>query len=189
VPNVRCSTCGVLSYVPRSTPGVMCPECGVPGAWADGTTVQPADRDRRLDQLLRMTRELVDTDVALLTEIRDGREIAQRVDGNWPGAVSLQGASLPLEETFCQRMLDGRIGNYIRDAHNDPRVSELAMARQLGVGAWLGVPVEVSDMRLYVLCCLASESRPSMGEREVRLLVGLAASIRVELQDHRSPLD
>ncbi len=189
MPYVRCSTCGVLSYVPRSTPGVMCPECGVPGAWTDGITVQAGDRDRRLDQLLRMTRELVDTDVALLTEIRNGRENAQRVDGDWPGAASLQDASLPLEETFCQRMLDGRIGNYIRDAQTDPRVSDLAMARQLGVGAWLGVPVDVSDTRLYVLCCLAREARPSIGEREVRLLVGLAASVRAELQDHQSPLD
>jgi hypothetical protein len=37
-------------------------------------------------------------------------------------------------------------------------------------------------MRLYVLCCLASESRPSLGQREVRLLAGLAESVRAELQ-------
>jgi GAF domain-containing protein len=140
-----------------------------------------------LDRLLRMTRELVDTDIAVLTEIRDGREIAQRVDGDWPGGGSLQGASLPLEDTFCQRMLDGRIENYIRDARSDARVSDLAMARQLGVGAWLGVPIDISDTKLYVLCCLARESRPSIGEREVRLLAGLAESVRAELQNHRSP--
>jgi GAF domain-containing protein len=152
--------------------------------------VRSADGDRRLDRLLRMTRELVDTDIALLTEIRDGREVAQRVDGDWPGAQSLQqGASLPLEDTFCQRMLDGRIGNYVRDARSDPRVSDLAMARQLGIGAWLGVPIDISDTELYVLCCLARESRPSIGEREVRLLAGLAESVRAELQHHRSPPD
>jgi GAF domain-containing protein len=187
VPYVRCSTCDVLSYVSRSAPEVRCPECGVPLARADGTTVRSADRDRRLDRLLRLTRGLLDTDIALLTEIRDGREIAHRVDGDWPGAGSLQDASLPLEETFCQRMLDGRIGHYIRDARTDPRVSDLAIARQLGIGAWLGVPIDVSDTRLYVLCCLARESRPSIGEREVRLLAGLAASVRAELQDHRDP--
>jgi GAF domain-containing protein len=84
-------------------------------------------------------------------------------------------------------MLDGRIGNYIRDARSDARVSDLAMARQLGVGAWLGVPIDISDTQLYVLCCLARESRPSIGEREVRLLAGLAESVRAELQHHRSP--
>jgi GAF domain-containing protein len=128
-----------------------------------------------------MTRELLDVDVALLTEIRDGREIARRVDGDWPGGGSLQNVSLALDETFCQRMLDGRIGNYVRDTRSDSRVDDLAMARNLGVRAWLGVPINVSDARLYVLCCLASEARPSIGDREVRLLLGLAESVRVEL--------
>jgi GAF domain-containing protein len=90
--------------------------------------------------------------------------------------------SNPLGETFCQRMLDGRIGNYVRDASADARVNDLAMARHLGVRAWLGVPIKVSEMRLYALCCLVNESRPSLGDREVRLLLGLAESIRVELQ-------
>jgi hypothetical protein len=36
-------------------------------------------------------------------------------------------------------------------------------------------------MRLYVLCCLHRERRPSLGEKEVRLLSGLAESVRVEL--------
>jgi GAF domain-containing protein len=140
------------------------------------------DPDRRLDHLLRMTRELLDTDVALLTEIRDGRETAKRVAGNWPHFEPLLGASLPLDETFCQRMLDGRIGNYICDAETDDRVNDLAMTRRLGIRSWLGVPIRLSDMELYVLCCLMRESRPSLGKREVRLLAGLAESVRAELE-------
>jgi GAF domain-containing protein len=140
------------------------------------------DPDRRLDHLLRMTRELLDTDVALLTEIRDGRETAKRVAGNWPHFEPLLDASLPLDETFCQRMLDGRIGNYICDAETDDRVNDLAMTRRLGIRSWLGVPIRLSDMELYVLCCLMRESRPSLGKREVRLLAGLAESVRAELE-------
>jgi GAF domain-containing protein len=188
VPYLRCPTCGVLSYGPRHADEVVCPECGVPITRAE-TANRPGDGDRRLDQLLRMTRHLLDTDVALLTEICDGREIARRADGEWPGGESLQNASLPLSETFCQRMLDGRIGNYIRDAPADPRVNDLDMARHLGIRAWLGVPIELSDMRLYILCCMASESRPSIGEREVRLLFGLAESVRAELNGRRSAAD
>jgi GAF domain-containing protein len=141
-----------------------------------------ADPDRRLDQLMRLTRELLDMDLALLTEIHDGRETARRAAGEWPGPMRFQNASVPLDETFCQRMLDGRIGHYIADAKADARVNRLAMARRLGVGAWLGVPIEMSDAELYVLCCLASEARPSLGDREVRLLAGLAESVRATLQ-------
>jgi GAF domain-containing protein len=187
MPYLRCTTCGVLSYVPRDASAVSCPECGVPVARSDPRPGEAVDPNRRLDQLLRMTRHLLDTDVALLTEIDSGREFARRLDGAWPVPGLTLNASLPLEETFCQRMLDGRIGNYIRDAREDDRVSDLAMAQQLGVRAWLGVPIQISDVELYVLCCLATESRPSIGEREVRLLAGLAESVRAELNARGAP--
>jgi GAF domain-containing protein len=137
--------------------------------------------ERRLDALMRLTRDLLDGDVAVLTEIKDGHETARRAAGGWPGIDSFEGASSPLDETICQRMLQGRIGNYVRDAQGDHRVNVLPMVRELGIGAYLGVPIRVDDMRLYVLCCLHLESRPSLGEREVRLLSGLAESVRVEL--------
>lgn len=130
---------------------------------------------------MRLTRDLLDTDVAILTEIRHGRETTRRFAGEWPGLESFEGLSSPLQETVCQQMLEGRIENYIRDAQGDDRVNALPMVHQLGVGAYLGVPIRLDDLRLYVLCCLDRESRPSLGEREVRLLSGLAESVRVEL--------
>jgi GAF domain-containing protein len=89
---------------------------------------------------------------------------------------------VPLEDTLCQRLLEGRIGNYVRDAAADERVRDLAMARELGVRAWLGVPIQPSSTELYMLCCLAREVRPDLGDREVRLLRGLAESVLAELQ-------
>jgi GAF domain-containing protein len=128
-----------------------------------------------------MTRELLDVDVAVLSEIHAGHETARRVDGEWPGSMLLQNDSAPLEDTICQRLLDGRIENYIGDVKADDRVNGLAMSQQLGIGAWLGVPIRLSDVQLYMLCCLAREARPSIGDREVRLLAGLAESVAAEL--------
>ena len=129
---------------------------------------------------MRLTRELLDSDIAILSEIGRGRETARRMAGDWPGIE--EGSSGPLDESFCKRMLDGRIENYIRDAQADERVNGLPMSRELGIGAYLGVPIRLEDMRLYVLCCLHRERRPSLGQKEVRLLSGLAESVRVELQ-------
>ena len=148
---------------------------GEPPAGSDGS-------ERRLEALMRLTRDLLDTELAVLTEIRDGRETARRSAGEWPGMDSFDGLSSPLQETICQRMLEGQIENYVRDAQADGRVNHLPMVRELGVGSYLGVPIRLSDVHLYVLCCLSRESRPSFGEREVRLLSGLAESVRVELQ-------
>jgi GAF domain-containing protein len=179
VPYIRCGSCGVLSY---TSPGAetACPECGVPAARNGENGSGTEGSERRLDALMRLTRDLLDTDIAILSEISHGRETARRLAGDWPGIA--EGRSLPLDESFCKRMLDGRIENYIRDAQADARVSGLPMAQQLGIGAYLGVPIRLEDMRLYVLCCLARERRPSLGEKEVRLLSGLAESVRVELE-------
>jgi GAF domain-containing protein len=140
------------------------------------------DPDRRLDRLLRLTRELLDTNVAMLSEITSESEVVRRAAGEWPGVGSLVDSSLPLHDTICQQLLEGRIGNVVADVQADRRVRHLAPAAEFGVGAWIGVPIEPSDVELYMLCCLARESRPSFGEREVRLLRGLAESVRAELQ-------
>lgn len=182
MPYVRCASCGVLSYTTPGATAGACPECGVPALRNGGAPAGPDGSARRLDALLQLTRDLLDSDLALLTEISHGHETARWSAGEWPGLETLVGISVPLEETVCKRMLAGRIGNYIQDAQSDERVNDLVMTRRLGVGAYLGVPIRLEDMRLYVLCCLHRESRPSLGEREVRLLSGLAESVRVELQ-------
>lgn len=182
MPYVRCISCGVLSYTPAREMDRRCSNCSVPLPGSADAMLASADPDRRLDALMRLTHDLLDADVALLCEIRDGREVAVRVAGDRSQLSPHPGASLPLEDTFCQRMLDGRIGNYIRDAETDQRVRDLTLVRHLGVRSWLGVPIHQSPIELYVLCCLAREARPSLGERELRLLVGLGESVRAELQ-------
>ncbi len=94
-----------------------------------------------------------------------------------------RGDSLPLEETFCRLMLEGRIGNVVSDTSTEPAVAEIELVRRLGARAYLGVPIRPSEAELYVLCCLACEARPSFGMREVRLLSGLAESVSAELRE------
>jgi GAF domain-containing protein len=181
MPHLRCNSCGVVSYAPAGSAG-SCPECGVPWPPRPDRVIQSADPEQRLGALVRMTRDLLDVDVALLTLIADGRETVRIAAGGWPGVAMRRGDSLPLEETFCRLMLEGRIDNVVRDAYAEEAVAEIELVRGLGVRAYLGVPVRPSDAELYVLCCLAREARPSFGVREVRLLSGLAESVSVELQ-------
>lgn len=176
MPYLRCPSCELSSYTPRQ--GGVCANCGAPVT----RTCGERDFHRRLDTLLRLTRELLDADVAILSEIRDGRETTIRSAGLWPPADTLEGLTAPLEDTICQRMLDGRIESFIRDVAGDERLADLALPAELGIRGWIGVPITPSDAELYVLCCLAREARPSLGAREVRLLRGLAESVQVELQ-------
>ena len=60
-------------------------------------------------------------DVAVLGEIRDGREVVRFVAGD--GSFDLvPGASMPIEDTYCHRLLPGRLSNVVPDAHADDQL-------------------------------------------------------------------
>lgn len=186
MPYVRCPNCGLTSYTVRNRwRAGECPGCG--GAlWADrGAPGSAPGAETAADGVagvLALARGQLEMDVALLTEIEDGYETVRQAAGDWPVVGSLEGRSIAVSETFCNRMLEGRISNFVSDAAGDERVSDIGMARDFGVGAWIGVPLELSDARLYVLCCLAREKRPSLGASDVRFLTGLGESVVAELE-------
>lgn len=181
MPYVRCTSCGLTTFTVRSRAWApRCPGCDEALAAASAAHTP---RKRPIDETLALARQLLQMDVAMVTEIDAGHEVARHVAGEWPGIGPLTGASLPLEETFCKRMLEGEIENYVADVARDDRVHDLQLAKALGVGAWIGVPLPASLGRLYVLCCLAREAR-AFGERDVHVLRGLAETISAQLDEH-----
>ena len=189
MPYVRCPNCGLTSYTARNRwRAGECPGCG--GAlWADGRGAMSApaqapagSRGSGIEGALALAREQLDMDVAMLTEVEAGHEIVRRSAGEWPVVGSLDGRAVPFEDTFCKSLLEGRISNVVADAARDERVAGLGMTGDYGVGAWIGVPLELSDARLYMLCCAAREARPALGEADVRFLTGLGESMVAELE-------
>src|SRR4051794_20685512 len=167
MPYLTCSSCGLPTYcVSEGT----CPACGTALRRAlPPVGPRPATHGEVRAKLEMACRELR-ADAALLSEVRAGREhVRWATGGGWAGR------SFPLEETVCERLLDGRIGPVVADTHAEPAL----VGVELGdVGAYIGVPFETADARLYVLCCLAHEARPDLGEADVRFLQGIAESLQ-----------
>ena len=175
MPYTRCASCGLTTFVVRSHAWApVCPRCEK--VLADASAVDD------VDTTLRLVRQLLEMDVAMVTEVTEGQEVARHAVGEWPGVESLVGGAVPLEETFCKRMLEGEIENFVSDVAADDRVRDLGLARALGVGAWIGVALPPSLGRLYVLCCLAREAR-QFGDIDVHVLSGFAATLGWRLDD------
>jgi GAF domain-containing protein len=130
---------------------------------------------------LELARTETSMDVAVLGEIRDGREVVRHLAGDAQSFGLKLGASMPIEDTYCQRLLEGRLSNVVTDARTDELVRDLDITRAANVGAYIGVPLTTLNARLYVLCCLAHEQQPSLSERDVVFLRGLGETITVEL--------
>ena len=117
-------------------------------------------------------------DVGVSGEIRDGAGSGVRhLAGDAESFGLAVGASLPVEETYCQRLLEGRLRNVVADASREVLVRDLELTRVARIGSYIGVPLTTLDARLYILCCLAHEERPALCERDVRFLRGLAETI------------
>jgi GAF domain-containing protein len=165
----------------RNAPGLRADV--LPGGGRDSSSgeCRSAHSGEVLVSTLELARAEMSMDVAVLGEIHDGREVVRLVAGEAESFGLAVGGSVPVEETFCQRLLEGRLGNVVPDANSDERVRDIEAARAAGIGAYIGVPLTTLDARLYILCCLARERRPELGERDVLLLRGLGETIIREL--------
>lgn len=120
-------------------------------------------------------------DAALISEVREDHEIVRWAVGSGRIPRAQRGQSAPLEDTICRRLLDGSIGNLVPDAEADPHVRDVPAVRAGPIRAYIGVPVTSAAARQYVLCCLAGEARPDLGDADVRFLEGLVESVRGRL--------
>jgi GAF domain-containing protein len=120
-------------------------------------------------------------DVAVLGEIRDGQEVVRALAGDAESFGMRVGAAIPIEETYCHHILEGRLRNIVPDARCESLVKDLALTKLARIGAYIGVPVTTLQAHVYILCCLAHERRPSLSERHVLALRRLAENIAREL--------
>jgi GAF domain-containing protein len=124
-------------------------------------------------------------DVTVLGEVCDGREVVRLAAGDLRSFGLAPGASTPIEDTYCHRLLTGRVSNFVPDTRVDEQLRDLEITHAAHVGAYLGVPLTGLDARLYVLCCLAQEQRPQLGQRDVLFLRGLGETILPQLEERR----
>ncbi len=78
---------------------------------------------------------------------------------------------LPLDESYCKRMLDGRILEVVPDARGEDAARDLRVTTEAGMGSYCAVALVLSDGRLYgTLCCVSHEPDPWLRERELGLM-------------------
>jgi HD-GYP domain-containing protein (c-di-GMP phosphodiesterase class II) len=122
-------------------------------------------------------------DMAYIADTRGGRQAYHTVTGDGASFGARPGESVPLEGTYCQAVLKGRLPSIVRDATTDPLVRDLEITQRAGIGSYIGVPVTLSDGTVYgTFCCLSHEPEPSLRERDVRFMGVLARLIADQLE-------
>src|SRR3954449_885154 len=90
-----------------------------------------------VDGALRTAREMLDMDVAYLTQFDGVCESFMHIDGDAAGFALEQGMRVALEESYCEKMVTGQIGNIVTNVSSNPVLGELELTKRGRVGSYV----------------------------------------------------
>ena len=128
-------------------------------------------RNPSVERALDAVRELLDMDVAYATEMTGEEQRFRNLRGDAQSFGIEPDSTMPTEETYCGRILAGRLPNLIPDVRGDDRAASMPITEAAAVGAFVSVPLRLSDGKLYgTLCAASHDTKPSIGYRELQFL-------------------
>lgn len=137
-------------------------------------------------RMLDLVRRHLDMDVAFVSEFVGPDWVLRYVSTDEAARVR-PGHRHPIEETYCKRITDGRLERVICDASAHPEVGALALTAALGIGAYVGVPIVLSDGTLYgTFCSFRHAPDPTLGGRDARFMDLIASLISERLETERA---
>lgn len=146
-------------------------------------SVALSDSAARAERVLEVAREALAMEIAYFSEFADDRQRVQRTSGDTDSFGFGAGTDVLLDETYCKRMVAGQIPNLIPDTHAHAGVRDLPATAEGSLRAYIGVPVNLSDGRVYgTLCCASRQPTEVLGDRDVSFLRVLARMLADELE-------
>ncbi len=141
--------------------------------------------DNSVSELLHNMRQRMDMDVVFVSEFIDGQRMFRYVDIE-PGAPEIAvGDSNPAEESVCQRVVEGRVPELIRDLGKVPKKDLPEIPFQ--IGAHLSTPIVLTDKRVYgTLCCFSAAPRAELVQAHLDKLKMCATLVARKVEKSQS---
>jgi GAF domain-containing protein len=124
-----------------------------------------------IERMLSAVRETLRMDVAFVSEFDRDELVFRKLEGDSESFGWREGQSFPLDESYCKRVLEGRIPRVVPDAKREEATRDLRVTSEAGMGSYCAVPLVLSDGRLYgTLCCVSHEPDPRLRESDLGIM-------------------
>lgn len=121
--------------------------------------------------ILHAVRQHLKMEVAFVSEFVNDQRMFRYVDATWAKNPVRVGEGGPLADSYCQRVVDGRLPELINDAQANPVAAELPATFDIPVGAHMSVPIHLSDGTVYgTFCCFSRTADASLNLRDLSLM-------------------
>lgn len=132
---------------------------------------QKLDLHSFMQESLSSIRRHLGMDVAFISQFLDGRRFFRAVDSEGDVASIEVGGSDPLEDSYCQRVVDGRLPELMPDAFENQEAMSLPATAIVPVRAHLSVPIRLSNGEIYgTYCCFSHTADQSLNDRDLGML-------------------
>ena len=124
-----------------------------------------------VEHMLSDVRRALRMDVAFVSELAEDQLVFRAIEGDAGSFGWREGQSFSLDESYCKRVLDGRIPQVVPDARREEATKDLRVTSEADMGSYCAVALVLSDGRLYgTLCCVSHEPDPWLRERDLKLM-------------------
>ena len=138
-----------------------------------------------IEDMLREVRETLNMDVAFVSQFTEDQLVFRAIEGDAESFGWREGEGFPIDESYCKRVLDGRIPRVVPNAKREDATKDLRVTTEADIGSYAAVPLVLSDGRLYgTLCCLSHEPDPWLRERDLGLMERTARWLVEQLERH-----
>jgi diguanylate cyclase (GGDEF)-like protein/PAS domain S-box-containing protein len=155
-------------------------DCGaLPRSSATGA-VAPSDV---VHEILALARTQLGMDLAYLSETTDTSQVYVAFDGDQSSFGVQEGDALPLQDSYCTRMLAGQISNTVPDVSNEPELATLEITTQARIGSYVGVPVKLANGHPWgTLCTVSHNPGDGLDEGHLELMRALARLVATQIE-------
>ncbi len=124
-----------------------------------------------IEDMLRDVREALRMDVAFVSKFAGDELVFRKLEGDADSFGWQEGESFPIDESYCKRVLEGRIPRVVPDAKREDATKDLRVTSEADMGSYCAVPLVLSDGRLYgTLCCVSHEPDPWLREKDLGIM-------------------
>ena len=124
-----------------------------------------------IEHMLRDIREALEMDVAFVSEFAGDELVFRALEGDADSFGWREDQGFPLDESYCKRVLDGRVPRVVPNAKVEEATKDLRVTSEADMGCYCAVALVLSDGRLYgTLCCVSHEPDPWLRDRDLDLI-------------------
>jgi EAL domain-containing protein (putative c-di-GMP-specific phosphodiesterase class I) len=142
--------------------------------------------DGQLSRIMELALHHLDMDFVFAAEFVGDRLICRALGGDGDSFGITIGDGVPLATAYSPRMVRGEVPNAVPDARAEGLLSGTAGTANVGIGAYIGVPLFWSEKTVFGSFCCLSRHAHELGERDVRFMQMLADVVVVELKTRQA---